>query len=136
MYRVLLPTDADEGRALAQAEATVGLPHAAEDVRAVVVHVFEDATAAEKTAVEQLPAGKQLVETLRSGGVEVATESRHGDPERQILNAAQEHDADVIVLGGRKRSPLGALVFGSVTQAVILDADRPVTVTGGSRVTA
>jgi len=128
--------DDHEGRTLAQAEATVELPHAAADVRAVVVHVFEDATAAEKTAVEQLPAGKRLVETLRNGGVEVTTESRHGEPERGILNAAEEHDVDVIILGGRKRSPLGALVFGSVTQAVILDADRPVTVTGGKRVAA
>lgn len=136
MYRVLLPMDADEGRAQAQAEATVGLPHAAEDVHAVVVHVFEDAATAEKTAVGQLPAGKRLLETLRTGGVEITAESRHGNPERQILNAAAEHDVDMIVLGGRKRSPLGALVFGSVTQAVILDADWPVTVTGGKRATA
>jgi len=136
MYSVLLPVDASEGRALAQAEATAELPQAAETVQAVVLHVFEDAATAEKTTVEQLPAGKRLVEDLREHGVDVTTVSAHGDPERQIVNVAEEHDVDMIVLGGRKRSPLGALVFGSVSQAVILDSERPVTVTGGKRVVA
>lgn len=43
-----------------------------------------------------------------------------------ILDYAQRVDARYIVLGGRKRSPVGKAVFGSVTQAVILNADRPV----------
>lgn len=47
-----------------------------------------------------------------------------------ILAAADEIDADQIIVGGRKRSPLGSVLFGSISQAVILDARRPVTVTG------
>jgi nucleotide-binding universal stress UspA family protein len=34
------------------------------------------------------------------------------------------------VMGGRKQSPTSKLLFGSVTQNVILQTDRPVTVTG------
>lgn len=47
-----------------------------------------------------------------------------------ILSLADEIDADLIVMGGRKQSPTSKLLFGSVTQNVILQTDRPVTVTG------
>jgi nucleotide-binding universal stress UspA family protein len=71
-------------------------------------------------------------DSLRTSGVRVETATRWGDPAEQILQAADEIDADMIVLGGRKRSPLGSLLFGSVSQAVTLDATRPVVITGGS----
>jgi len=132
MYRVLLPVDASEDRAAAQAAAVTNLPHAAEGVEVHVVHVFDGEDVAETTTVEQTPSGKQLVEELRRAGLKVTTESTYGDPTERIVDAAQEHDADMIILGGRKRSPMGALVFGSVSQGVILDADRPVAVTGSA----
>ena len=59
--------------------------------------------------------------------------SRVGAPATAVLEVAAETDADHIVLGGRKRSPARSLLFGSVTQAVLLDADRPVSVTGGEK---
>lgn len=51
---------------------------------------------------------------------------RVGDPADQIVQYAIEKDASYIVVGGRKRSPTGKAIFGSVTQSVLLDADRPV----------
>lgn len=49
-----------------------------------------------------------------------------GDAADEILNHAANVDASYIVLGGRKRSPVGKAVFGSVTQSVLLSTDRPV----------
>ncbi|WP_345782540.1 universal stress protein [Halostagnicola sp. A-GB9-2] len=51
---------------------------------------------------------------------------RHGNPAEEIIEFANETDAHYIVIGGRKRSPVGKALFGSVTQSVLLDATQPV----------
>jgi nucleotide-binding universal stress UspA family protein len=131
MYSVLLPIDGSEERAAAQAEMAASLPRAADSVRATILRVFDDRKTAESTSVGQLTAGQAAQDALLDAGVAVDTETTYGDPAEEILRAAEAVDADLIVLGGRKRSPLGSLLFGSVSQAVTLDATRPVVVTGG-----
>jgi nucleotide-binding universal stress UspA family protein len=49
-----------------------------------------------------------------------------GDPAEELLAYADETDASYVVVSGRKRSPLGQALFGSVTQSLLLNADRPV----------
>lgn len=44
----------------------------------------------------------------------------------EVIRYADEREARYVVIGGRKRSPVGKAVFGSVTQDVLLEADRPV----------
>lgn len=56
----------------------------------------------------------------------VETVGRIGDPAREILAVADERDARYVVVGGRRRSPVGKAMFGSITQEVLLGADRPV----------
>ncbi len=130
MYTILMPVDADETRALAQAETIRELP-GAESATVHVMHVFGSEDRAESTSPRQLDAGRSVADRLQDRGVPVETLSRHGDPAEEILKAADEVDADMIVLGGRKRSPLGSVLFGSVSQEVTLDSQRPVTITGG-----
>ena len=43
-----------------------------------------------------------------------------------ILSTASEIDADLIVIGLRKRSAVGKLITGSSAQAILLGADCPV----------
>jgi nucleotide-binding universal stress UspA family protein len=45
-----------------------------------------------------------------------------------ILALASRADADLLVIGARRRSPVGKAFLGSVTQQLILSADYPVLV--------
>ncbi|WP_117595574.1 MULTISPECIES: universal stress protein [Haloprofundus] len=56
----------------------------------------------------------------------VETRGRVGDPTDQILAEADLLDARFVVVGGRRRSPVGKALFGSTTQEVLLGADCPV----------
>lgn len=49
-----------------------------------------------------------------------------GDPAEEVLAYAGSVDARYLVVGGRAQSPVGKALFGSVTQSVLLDSDRPV----------
>ena len=47
-------------------------------------------------------------------------------PADEILTAASDIGADLIVIGIRRRSPVGKLIAGSTSQQVLLDAECPV----------
>jgi nucleotide-binding universal stress UspA family protein len=76
----------------------------------------------------------ELAEKLRlaADGVpddlSVTTQLLDGDPAREILAAAREHDHDVIVLGSRGRGRVSAALLGSVSNRVMHDAEVPVIV--------
>lgn len=133
MYEVLVPIDSSKSRGAKQAETVIRLPNSAEEVQVTLLHVFADKDRAEETSPRQITGGKAAQSSLQDAGVAVEYMSRVGDPATEILTVADEIDADHLVLGGRKRSPLGSLLFGSVTQEVVLDADLPVTITGGEK---
>lgn len=49
--------------------------------------------------------------------------AQDSDPAKDLLRVAREEDADLIVIGIRRRSPVGKLVLGSTAQDVLLQAD-------------
>jgi nucleotide-binding universal stress UspA family protein len=57
----------------------------------------------------------------------VTYQGRVGNPSEEIVGEADRRDAKHVVIGGRKRTPIGKAMFGSVTQSVLLSTDRPVT---------
>jgi len=135
MYRVLMPIDGNEERVRAQARTAASLPDAADSVEVTLLRVFDGQDRADDTSATQTVTGKLAHDHLREHDVSVAETSRFGDPAAEILGAAEEFDVDLVLLGGRKRSPLGSVLFGSVSQSVLLDADRPVTITGRAEAT-
>ena len=44
----------------------------------------------------------------------------------QVISAAEEVDASLVVIGLRRRSPVGKLILGSVAQRILMGAHCPV----------
>lgn len=132
MYHALLAVDEEEDRALRQAEFVAGLPDAAASVEATVLHVHphEDYTGAPPHEFEDTAAAVAAADRLADAGLTVHRVVDGGEVARKVLDHADEVDADVIVLGGRKRSGVAKVVMGSVSMDVLISAERPVTITG------
>ena len=60
--------------------------------------------------------------------VESDWEILEGEAAVEIVAFAAERDADLIVVGSRGHGTLGGALLGSVSSAVLHDADRPVLV--------
>lgn len=144
MYHLLIAVDGDEARVAKQIETLRSLPgHDEMRVTALYVHETVDAPADEagraviESINEEIDALQGLPDTVRTVtdavedlGIPVEVTERTGDAPQEVLAEADERDADAILLGARKRSPAGKALFGSVTQRVIIDGDRPVIVAG------
>lgn len=73
---------------------------------------------------------RELSETLADASVDSTVEARltnGGSTGDRIADLAEELGADLVIVGGRGRTPAGKAVFGSTAQTVMLTADCPVT---------
>jgi nucleotide-binding universal stress UspA family protein len=70
----------------------------------------------------------QVRDELKSSGVE--HEVRHFvrglEPAEDLISIAGEVEAELIVIGLRRRTPVGKLILGSNAQKILLDATCPV----------
>ncbi|SDQ65489.1 universal stress protein [Natronobacterium texcoconense] len=115
------------------------------DAELHVVHVGDptvDFTDVSEEALRTREAGavNEIVENVQRNAAEVATNAANqvpgleefeavglvGEPAEVIRAYADEHDAEYIVVSGRKRRALGQALFGSVSQSLLLNADCPV----------
>ena len=82
----------------------------------LVVHTAPDAELSE------------LEEQLAAAGIPHQVQAARDslDPADEVLRAAEATSAEFIVIGLRRRSPVGKLLLGSNAQRVLLDAGCPV----------
>jgi nucleotide-binding universal stress UspA family protein len=70
----------------------------------------------------------ELKTSVATKGVKVHSEVAVGHPAEQIIYHADQHHADLIVVGDRGRSKFSRLLLGSVSKQVTEHAGRPVLV--------
>jgi nucleotide-binding universal stress UspA family protein len=109
---------------------------------AALDHGIAEATASgERLVVVNVTRGDALVDERYAGGDEAAAlrrrldaldvdaelrQSMSGDVAGEVLAEAEAEDPRILVVGIRRRTPLGKLVMGSVAQRLILEAHCPV----------
>lgn len=73
-------------------------------------------------------AADALADRYRAEGVSCDVHHVHDahEPAEAILSVATEVDADLIVIGMRRRTRVGKLVFGSTAQTILIDSECPV----------
>lgn len=133
--RVLLATDGSRSAATAgQFLAALPLPA---DSRVEVLTVTDGEwessellLAAEQQESERI--ARETAESLARLEVEVSARVRFGDRAHEIIQEAEEFDADLVVLGTQGLTGLAGFLLGSVAQNVAKHARRPVLVARGS----
>ncbi|MGP9695432.1 universal stress protein [Brachybacterium sp. AOP25-B2-12] len=71
---------------------------------------------------------RPLSERLEESGVdhELRLVPKRDDPADDILRAIEREDVDLVVLGIRKRTPIGKIILGSTSLRVIMESPVPV----------
>jgi len=130
MYEILLPVDDNTDRAAAQARYVSGLPGETDEVTVTVAHAYHDdpVSPGEENFEEESPGVIKASDILRDAGVNVEQRELYQPVAESIVELAEELGVDEVVLCGRKRSPAGKALFGSVTQSVALESPIPVTI--------
>lgn len=122
MKTILLCIDTDVKRAKRQVESITTLPLKTDDVKIVIYHVFRG----DEADAKRLKSVIETIDKLEEAEFTFEVRQSSGDITRNILEMADELNVDTISLAGRKRSPTGKALFGSITQDVILKSNRPV----------
>jgi nucleotide-binding universal stress UspA family protein len=97
--------------------------------RLVVISSHKGGASLDKNEANEIAETLEAVRArLAESGVEheVRQLVRGSDPAEDLVAVAEEVDADLIVIGLRRRSPVGKLIMGSNAQQILLDAGCPV----------
>ena len=137
MTHVLVPLDGSDGAEASLAYALDLFPEGRFTLLAVVdpTSGFSGAGAPGTSEVWYRNARRQATEhldgsraTAEERGVEVTTAVETGRPARVIVEYADEHDVDHVVMGTQGREGVSRLLTGSVAEGVVRHATVPVTV--------
>lgn len=126
MYHVVVGVAMADEQLPHKVDAVTGLPTTAEELRVTLVHVHDG-----EESVEAIPAVEEAVESFAAAGMDTEI---HGvvsdDAPRGLVEAAATLDADLLCIGGRRRSPAGKRQLKPGAQEVLLHAAQPVVVAG------
>ena len=114
-------------------EGRAALRRAAEEARLrrmklIVISSDKGGGRREEETLEHERELRRVRAQLEAEGIEheVRQLARGRDPSDDLIAVAEETRADSIVIGLRRRSPVGKLILGSNAQRILLDAPCPV----------
>ncbi|WP_058367669.1 universal stress protein [Haloparvum sedimenti] len=95
------------------------------------VHAINSKRGGDETTAEAIRLGEDALNVVSSRlGAAVTVEThqfvRGNDPAADVLECAEEVEADEVLIAVRHRTPAGKALFGSVAQTILLEAERPV----------
>jgi len=95
------------------------------------VYVINSQVGGEDTSEDEILEGEEALEVLVEGLSDLAPVEQHQlvrgkAPVEEFLDCADDWEVDEYVIGIRKRSPVGKMVFGSTAQNLLLESDLPV----------
>ncbi len=90
----------------------------------------------EAAALEREIASACAELSIADPGHEVRVFTGSVEPADDILDVAQERNAELIVIGLRRRTPVGKLILGQSAQRILLEAGCPVMAVKGSSASA
>lgn len=128
VQEIVVPTDGSDTsfRALERA-VQLGTPFDATiHVVSVIPEMTRGAAARSEWEERAAEAHERARERVESDRLEVRAETLEGPVARRVVGYAEEHDADLIVMGTHGRSGLHRFLVGSVAQRTIETAPIPV----------
>ncbi|HEY8747637.1 MAG TPA: universal stress protein [Tepidisphaeraceae bacterium] len=124
----------DEAVRLAEAlEAKVSLLHVVDVMPVAAPELAFDVAMSRPALVHESQAMLQNLVGLIPDELRGKQIIRHGKADKEIVLAAQEAHADLLVIGTHGRGPLGRFLLGSVAESVVRHARCPVLTVGHTR---
>lgn len=125
---VVAYTPKPEGRAALRAARSEALRRSVDLVVVVAIRV-PNGSGSESGGIDASTVSDEALGELLGTGAPIWSVRRFEDsldPADDIISAAEDVDAEAIVIGLRRRSPVGKLILGTNAQRILLDASCPV----------
>lgn len=133
------PNDDDRAELLANTAVDISGPSGA---TVILAHVFTDEEYQDALKRLNVDTGSEvgpndvarrkatirtIASALESADVDCEIRGKIGRHGSSVVDLADSSEADLLIIGGGKRSPAGKAVFGSIAQDVLLSSPCPVT---------